>query len=94
MLIQLGLWYIEEINSIVQLSGFEFLDCKEETINRDINRVENKIMRAKKIYNKRYNKSDSKGGKIVKKYIIDKNILLEALNNLKENYLTYGKVKI
>ena len=95
MLIQLGLWYIDQINAIQQEDGFEFIDVKEETIYMSIKEVDEIISNREKKFNEIYSSNtNTKEAKQEKKYIYDKKVLLEALKIIEENCRIYGIAKI
>ena len=92
MLIQLGLLLCDMINwQPVDERG----DNKLENIKWFQNNVKSRMAREILNFEEKFkNNQDTKEAKIAKKSIYDKNTMLEALNNLEENYLKTGKAKI
>lgn len=77
------------------LDDEEGKDAKLDTIDYYIEVVEAKIKQDEADFNKKYgDDKNTKEAKAARKSVYDKYILLNALKNMRENYLKYGNAKI
>lgn len=91
MLIQLGLFFIERLNKSARSEYEDYIDITEEIIQGYIDDIKSVISEEEEIFKECYvDEINTKKSKTYLKEITDKKILLEAFENLKQNYFKKG----